>query len=482
MKLPGRIIAVMAALTGLATAFSPGAANADDTAGGRVTYAEDVAPILNNNCVTCHRPGQIAPMSLLSFQDARPWAKSIRTAVSDKTMPPWHADPAYGHFLNARMLTDAQIRTIEEWVDQGAQPGDLSKAPEPTIDTSTEWAIGTPDQIFEMPKYEVADDVEDLYMHFLVPADFPEDRDITEMEIHAGNPALVHHVLVFALPASMGAKSIFEDPNTAMRSDFITGWAPGTDPLKYGPGYAKRLKAHNNLLFQLHFHKTPGPGTGGWDQSKLAVKFADKPVENPTMTAWIMNLELLIPPGDPNYVSTSQFEFKSDGYILGYTPHMHLRGKEASYTAYYPDGKQEILLHVPRYDFNWQTFYTLAEPKFVPKGTIVKSVQRYDNSANNPANPDPTQEVHFSEATTDEMHIGFMEYAYVDKNVIAQKYGFPEGFNIYEFRQKNQARYEARAQQEREAMKAFQEKQQQSGQAPEFVPADAAGAPTAGGI
>lgn len=467
-------------MAGVAAMFAAAPAAADDAPGGKVTYAEHVAPIMNTSCVVCHRPGQIGPMSLLSYQDARPWAKSIKQAVAGRTMPPWHADPAYGHFRNERTLTEDQIRTISAWVDQGAQAGDLSKVPPVPIDTSAEWIIGQPDQVFEMPEYEVADDVEDLYMHFLVPANFAEDKDIVSMEIKAGAQEMVHHVLIFALPASMGEASVFDDPRTATRSDFITGWAPGTDPLVYKEGFAKRLKKGNNLLFQVHYHKTPGPGTGGVDKSRFAVKYAPEPVANPTMTAWIMDLELRIPPGEANYTSTSQFQFKTDGRILGYTPHMHLRGKEYTFEAHYPDGKVETLLHVPRYDFNWQTFYSYAEEKFMPKGTIIKAIAKFDNSANNPNNPDPAQTVTFSEKTTDEMHIGFMEYAYDDKKVIAQKYGFPEGFNMQAFRQREQARIAAQDAEHRQAMQEFKEKQHNE-QAPSFVPADAAAPATAGG-
>lgn len=465
----------LAALAGFAGLLAGVPATADDAPGGVVTYAEQVAPIINNNCVTCHRPGQIGPMSLLDYKDVRPWAKSIKQVVTGRTMPPWHADAKHhGQFANERTLSDEQIHTIAAWVDQGAKPGNLAVAPKPDIDTSTVWSIGVPDQVFEMPEYAVPDEVEDQYMHFLIPAGFEEDRDIVSMEIRAGAPEVVHHVLVFALPPGMGENSVFEDGGTALRSDFITGWAPGTDPLTYKDGYAKRLKKGHNLLFQVHYHKTPGPGTGAVDKSQLAVKFADELSPNPTMTAWIMDLELKIPPGAENYVSTSQFEFKSDGHILGYTPHMHLRGREATYTAYYPDGTEEVLLHVPSYDFNWQTFYSLKEPKFIPKGTIVKSVARYDNSANNPFNPDPTQTVYFSEATTDEMHIGFMEYAYTDKAVIAQKFGFPEGFNMYEFQQRERARYAERDAQHRAAQEAFHKQQQSSAQP--------AGVATAGGL
>lgn len=458
----------LAALAGLAALFAAGPAAADDATGGSVTYAEDVAPIVNQNCVQCHRPGQIGPMSMLDYKDVRPWAKSIKQVVTERTMPPWHADAAHdGEFLNERKLSEEDIRTIAAWVDQGARPGNLANAPQPDIDTSTVWAIGEPDAVFEMPEYFVPDEVEDQYMHFLVPAGFEEDKDIVEMEIRAGATDIVHHVLVFALPPGMGEESVFDDGRTALSSDFITGWAPGTDPLTYREGFAKRLKAGYNLLFQLHYHKEPGPGTGGLDQSQLAVKFADEPVEHPTMTAWIMDLELKIPPGAERHVSTSQFEFKSDGLVLGYTPHMHLRGQEAKYVAHYPDGTEEILLHVPRYDFNWQTFYTLKEPKFIPKGTVIKSIAVYDNSANNPANPDPTQTVYFSEATTDEMHIGFMEYTYLDKDVIAQKFGFPEGFNMYEFRQREAQRYQERMEQRRQAQEAFEEQQGEEGEAAE---------------
>lgn len=434
-------IAVFGILGATPTAYADDNALDSGETSAPITYAKDVAPIINAECVSCHRPGQIGPMSLTNYQDVRPWAKSIRNTVVDRSMPPWHADPAYGDFSNERRLTEDQIQTIAAWVDAGSRSGDLSTAPEPDIDTSVVWAIGQPDQVFTMEPHEVADEIEDRYEHFLIPAGFEEDKDIVAVEIRAGDPGMVHHVLVFAMPPGMGGASVFEDAGTALSAEFITGWAPGTDPLRYREGYAKRLKAGHNLLFQVHYHKEPGPGTGGIDQSSLAVKFADSPVSDPTKTAWIMDLELEIPPGEANYESVSLFEFKTDGHILGYAPHMHLRGKNYRFEALYPDGKVETLLDVPRYDFNWQTFYTLSTEKFMPAGTKIRATARFDNSADNPANPDPSQTVYFSEKTTDEMHIGFMEYAYVDKMVKAQKFGFPEGFNLFEFQQRQRERY-----------------------------------------
>lgn len=424
-------------LTGLLAWTAPQEAAADDAATlSNVTYAKDIAPILNENCSTCHRPEQVAPMSLLNYQQVRPWAKSIKKAVVEGTMPPWHASPDYGEFKGARVLSSEDIGKIVAWVDQGARGGDLSQAPpEPQFDDVT-WRIGKPDALFTMTEpFHVSDDVVDRYEHFVIPASHPEDRDIVAMEIRAGAAEVVHHVLVYAIPNSVDNPNIFEDPTTAIQAKFITGWAPGTDPLFYSDDYGKRLPANHDLIFQLHYHKEAGPGTGATDQSTFAVKFADEPVERPATTAWIMDPLIQIPPHDPNYESISQFTFKNDGHILNMVPHMHLRGKDFRFVALYPDGKEEILLDVPRYDFNWQTVYENQEPKFVPKGTVIRAIAHFDNSADNPYNPDPTQTVIFNEATTDEMMIGFMEYAYVDKSVPQTKWGFPENFDYAKMQQ-----------------------------------------------
>ena len=424
-------------LLGLLAWTTPLRAVADDAATlSNVTYAKDIAPILNENCSTCHRPQQVAPMSLLNYRQVRPWAKSIKTSVVEGTMPPWHANPEYGDFKGARVLTKEEIGKIVAWVDQGARGGDLSKAPaEPTFDDET-WRIGKPDALFSMVEpFQVADDVVDQYEHFIIPAANPEDRDIAAMEIRAGAKEVVHHVLVYAIPSTVGNANIFEDPTTAIQAKFITGWAPGTDPLVYQGGYGKRIPANHDLIFQLHYHKEAGPGTGAVDQSTLAVKFSEKPVERPATTAWIMDPLIQIPPHEANYESISMFKFANDGHILNMVPHMHLRGKDFKYVATYPDGTEETLLDVPGYDFNWQTVYEYNEPKLVPKGTVVRAIAHFDNSADNPYNPDPTQTVIFNEATTDEMMIGFMEYAYVDQSVPQMKWGFPENFDYGKMQQ-----------------------------------------------
>ncbi|MBI1785721.1 alkyl hydroperoxide reductase [Candidatus Sumerlaeota bacterium] len=401
----------------------------DDAAKNPVNYAKDIAPILNQRCVVCHRPGQIGPMSLLSYEEARPWAKSIKKAVSSRTMPPWGADPGYGKFSNDCRLSDHDLEVVSAWVDQGAPAGDLSQAPEKPKFDDDRFIFGKPDQIFQMEPYKVGDDVDDHYEHVIVQNTNAEDKWISAAEIRPGASKMVHHVLIFLVPKDKTVTSLFEDPTVFLNSTFLTGWGPGTNPVVYPAGYGKVLPATHNILFQIHYHKETGPGTGGTDQSALAFRYADQPIKNPTTTAWVMDPTIRIPAGDGNYQSVSTFKFVDDGRILGLVPHMHLRGKDFKFEAFYPDGSTETLLWVPKFDFNWQIAYTLAEPKAIPKGTVVKATAHWDNSPQNPNNPDPKADVYFGEATTDEMMIGFMEYTYDNRKNSQGKFGLPEGMN-----------------------------------------------------
>ncbi len=399
---------------------------ADDAPSAQVTYAKDVAPIMYSRCTECHRQGQIGPMSLLNFEETRPWAKSIKKTVAAKTMPPWFADPQYGHFKNDANLTEAEIKTIVSWVDQGAPSGDLSKAPPQPTYAEGGYGIGVPDEVFKMAPYTVSDDLEDHYEHVIVENPNTEDKWISSTEIRPGNKTMVHHVLVFLIPKGKQVRNLFEDPSVFMSMNFVTGWAPGTNALNYPESYGKLLPANSNVLLQIHYHKTPGPGTGGVDQSEFAVKYAKTPVTNPTTTAWVMDPTIRIPAGEPRYESISSFKFVDSGKILGLVPHMHLRGTDFMFEAEYPDGSKEILLSVPKWDFNWQIAYTMAEPKVMPKGTVVRAIAHWDNSAANPNNPDPNQDVYFGEATTEEMMIGFMEYSYDNYKKQQGKFGLPE--------------------------------------------------------
>lgn len=390
-------------------------------AGSQVTYADDVAPIIYNNCSSCHRPGQIGPMSLLSFEEARPWAKSIAKVVAERSMPPWKGTSEHRKFKNDARLSEADIDTIVRWVKSGAKSGDLSKAPAPPTFVDGGWRIGTPDAIFTMEPYTISDDDEDVYIWRTIENHLTEDKWIKAIEIKSTYPQGTHHNLTFLVPKGE------EGGNRNQVRDLFTGWAPGTDELFYTPGTGKLLPADHDILFQMHYHKEPGEGTGGTDQTSIAVLFADGPVEHPITTAWILDPTLDIPAGESNYRAESVFRFIDKGRIYSFTPHMHVRGKDISYIAEYPDGTKETLLEIPAWDFNWQINYKLTEPIEVPRGTKVRVVAHFDNSADNPWNPDPTTDVRWGEKTTDEMMIGFMDYIYLKRKKYQRTMALPEG-------------------------------------------------------
>jgi mono/diheme cytochrome c family protein len=411
------IIALVPALA------AAGANNAADVA--QVTWAEHVAPILFDNCAGCHRPGQTAPMSLLSYEEARPWAKSIRKATYERAMPPWFANPEHGDFVEDSRLDEDQIGLISAWVEAGAPAGDLSAAPTPPVFTD-EWRSGTPDVVLTMDPFEVTDEMEDHYQWVKVSNPLDEDRWIKTIEVRPTFMDGAHHNLTYIAPAGTTLESIQGAGRTDM--DFVAGWAPGVVPMTYKEGYGKLLPAKSSIFFQMHYHKTPGPGTGGIDETSVGLHFYEGEVENQVATMWIVDPMLNIPPGESNYQSVSVFEVPHEAEIFNFTPHMHLRGKAMRFTATYPDGREEILLDVPDYDFNWQLTYTPSEPLVVPAGTRIDLAAMFDNSADNPANPDPAATVTFGEKTTDEMMIGFLDYTFVeqDKQADMPTYSVPE--------------------------------------------------------
>jgi mono/diheme cytochrome c family protein len=394
-----------------ALAASPSNTSTDT---GKVTWAEHVAPILYQGCVTCHRPGQTAPMSLLTWSEARPWARSIRQVTQNGTMPPWFANPAHGKFVEDPRLTEEQIDLIARWVAAGAPAGDLEQAPEPPTFTS-EWLIGEPDVVFTMEPFEVADDVEDHYQWLKVENHLTEDRWIKAIEVHPTFVEAVHHQLTYLGPPDATVQSV-QGAGT-LDLDFVSGWGPGVAPLAYPEGYGMLLSAGATVFFQMHYHKTPGPGTGGIDQSSVGMTFYDQKPENRITTLWIVDPALDIPAGEASYPSSSSFTAEHDAVIFDFTPHMHLRGRAMRFTAEYPSGEPEVLLDVVDYDFNWQLTYTPTEPKRIPAGTRIVVDAVFDNSADNPLNPDPTVPVRFGEKTTDEMMVGFLHYSFVDKEL-----------------------------------------------------------------
>jgi hypothetical protein len=401
------------------------------------TFTGDVAPIFYQNCTSCHRPGEIAPMSLLTYKDARPWARAIRDRVSAGTMPPWHADPAHGDFANDRRLTDRDKDTIVRWVDAGAPEGDPANLP-PSPRYADGWQIGEPDAVFTMTEdYSIPASGTVEYKYFQVQTNFTEDKWIRAIESRPGNRAVVHHVIVFArdpkpapkpaapaagtpapkpAPTFMFAEGMDEPENPeadakkkAPLNDrpapkqmgaYLGGFAPGQSVRVYAPGTAVRLPAGAVLTFQMHYTTNGTPTT---DRTKVGVVFASEPPAREVKITALVNQNFTIPAGAPSQRVDADVTLTRDVVVWSVLPHTHVRGKRWEYQATYPDGRVETILAVPKYDFNWQTEYVFKEPLKLPKGTKIHSSAWYDNSANNKANPDPSADVHWGDQTWDEM-------------------------------------------------------------------------------
>jgi mono/diheme cytochrome c family protein len=367
------------------------------------TYSRDVAPILNESCVSCHRPNQIGPMSLQSYEEVRPWAKSVARNVENGEMPPWHADPEFGRFANDRSLEPAEVDAIVRWAANGAPEGDPADLPpQPELPTD-EWLLGEPDLIVTLDEVQVPAGKTDLFPKLVGKVMLPEDRWIRAVEIMPGNRKVVHHVISFQV------KGFDVDP----QGGWIGAWAAGTDPMVFPEGTGRLLEKGANILADMHYHPAD---TDEVDQTRIGLHFHGGEVGKELVNVWINNDGFEIPAGEANHEVRASYTFWQGGKIMGLIPHMHYRGRDFSFTANYPDGSSEVLLRVPRWDFNWQTSYQLAEPISVPAGTRVETVAHYDNSTANPDNPDPKRDVGFGLESYDEMMIGFVDFV-VDEGV-----------------------------------------------------------------
>jgi hypothetical protein len=437
------------AAVGLVAAFCllPSTSASDRKKG--VTFTKDVAPILFKNCAGCHRPDDIAPMSLLSYKEARPWARSIKEKVLSRAMPPWPADPSYGDFSNDASLSQDEIKTIAAWVDGGAKQGDPHDLP-PAPKFSDRWEVGKPDVVLSMQQ-EWAGEASgpDDNIEFTVPTGFTEDRWVQAVEFRPANKRAVHHAVVLiqtpemmksgqagatssTAPADGGARSIFrtEGTNRQVRDDVpiiddgcstpggggggnnarfaLTVYAPGRNADVWPEGTAKLIPAGSNLIFQMHYSKATGRPEK--DCSSVALVFARKPVEKMIVSLDVMNFYFRIPAGAANHEVTACSTFKKGVQLVSFMPHMHTRGKDMRYEAIYPDGRRETLLNVPRYNFYWQTLYKLRKPVPIAAGTRIAVTAHFDNSKRNKYNPDPSRAVRFGDSTTDEMLAGFVDY------------------------------------------------------------------------
>jgi peroxiredoxin len=384
-----------------------------------VTYAKDVAPILQKHCVECHHAGAIAPFSLTSYEETIGWVDTIRQVLDQQRMPPWHANPLYGHFANDSRLPERDKKLIEEWIDNGAPEGDPKDLPK-SIQFVEGWRIPKPDLILSIPKpYHVPAQGTVPYEFIVVDPGFKEDKWVRAAEIRPSNRGVVHHVLVFVQPPG-GERAVEHGPKG--QRGFITHWlagmVPGSRPMILPEGQARRIPAGSRLLFQIHYTVNGTPQT---DQTSMGLVFADpKTVRKEVTTEMVFNPKLLIPPGVADQQIEGEDTIAEDTLVLSMTPHTHVRGKAFRFEATYPDGKQEILLDVPHYDFNWQNTYVLATPKLLPKGTRLHCVAHYDNSADNPSNPDPDAQVRWGEQTWEEMMIGYYEAVHASQNLVKE--------------------------------------------------------------
>jgi peroxiredoxin/mono/diheme cytochrome c family protein len=365
---------------------------------GDVTWSNQIARLFQNRCVECHRPGEIGPFPLTSYEEAVGWGPTILEVVNDGRMPPWLANPQYGHFANDASLTDEEKQLLATWVKNGTPEGDPAELPPPR-EFAEGWRIGEPDQIIYMSDepYDVPAEGVVKYQYFTVDPGWTEDKWIEVAEARPDNRAIVHHILAFVVPP--GASREFRGQSSAI------GYAPGLPPTKFPPGVAIKAPKGCQLVFQMHY--TPN-GSPQKDRSCVGFRFADPAtVKREAGGGMAANLSIEIPPGADDYEVKSKYRFRRDTLLVNMTPHMHLRGKAFRFEAEYPDGTTEVLLDVPRYDFNWQLRYELAEPKLMPKGTWIRCTALFDNSEHNLANPNPNEAVRWGDQTWEEMMIGW---------------------------------------------------------------------------
>lgn len=415
-----------------------------------ITFNRDVAPIFYEKCVSCHHANDIAPMSLMTYKEAKPWAAAIRQAVLTKKMPPWKADPHYGKWSNDFSLSQEEIATIAGWAESGKLEGEAKALPKaPVFDTG--WKIGKPDVVLSIPEYKLEATGPDEYTYITVPTNFKEDRWVIAAELKPGNRKIVHHAHVFVkenapkpaggeapklTPAQEYSKWLrihegsleFIRPEAPVINDgcavddngvfpgskegdlqsLISSFLPGREPDVYPPGTARLIKAGSSLNFQIHYSRATGKTE--FDISSVGLIFAKEPPRQIARRIDLSNHMFRIPAGASNHEVTECHTFTKDIYITSLTPHMHLRGKAMKIDVVDPEGKRDTLLNVPAYDFQWQITYRAARPIFVKKGSRIAITAHFDNSANNPANPNPAIPIRWGAASEVEMMDGWIEY------------------------------------------------------------------------
>ena len=371
-----------------------------------VTFHRDVLPILQNRCQQCHRRGELAPFDLAEYADVSNWAETIKEVVEARRMPPWLAHPEHGTFVNDASLPAEELSTLVRWVDQGAPEGDARQAPSPP-QWQTGWNIGEPDAVFTMPTaFQVSTQGTIDYQHVAVSEVFTEDKWVQAVECRAGNPAVVHHILALLHDPTNEKQS-----QNGLRGGFFAAAAPGTMFQVFPPGQAKKIPKGSQLVLQLHYTAN---GTAQEDRSKVGVIYSKEPPQHEIRTYALADPKFKIPPGDGDYTRSRTITLPVDLEITELFPHLHLRGKSfefrAKYPAGYENGREQVLLQVPRWDFNWQLTYRFQQPLKLPRGTQLTIKAVWDNSAGNPNNPDHRQSVGWGDQTWNEMFVGYANY------------------------------------------------------------------------
>ncbi|REJ73104.1 MAG: cytochrome c [Acidobacteria bacterium] len=377
---------------------------AGTAANAEVTWARDVAPLIQAKCQECHRPKGLAPFSLVEYEQVRAWSRSIRREVGRGTMPPWGLDPEVGEWANDPTFTPEERRRLFAWLEGGMPFGDEADLPPPR-EFHDEWSIGKPDMVFEMPR-EVTVPAEGVvaYQHFVTELGLDEDLWVQAAEVIPGNRQVVHHVIVFLQPP--GGRSSGDGFTNTMLDVYAPGSPPGITP----PGVARKIPAGSKLLWQVHYTPT---GEEQRDRSKFGIVLADEPPRQILRTATVVDTDFEIPPYASDHRVEAEATIPRDATIYSFTPHMHYRGKSMDFLLVYPDGREELVCSIPDYDFDWQLDYRLKTPLEVPGGTRLRVVAHFDNSRDNPDNPDPSQSVRWGEQTWEEMMMGgiFLSWA-----------------------------------------------------------------------
>ena len=373
----------------------------DSVEGATVNFANQVSRVLQRNCVECHREGEIGPFSLETYEEAIGWADMMLEVIEEKRMPPWHADENTGAFSNARSMTEEDKQILRDWVDQGTPMGDVADLPDPVKYVSGWRLPREPDRVVKMSKrpYEIPADETVEYQYFVVDPEFTEDRWISAAEVVPGNRSVVHHSIVFIRPP---------DGKRARGVGWLAAYVPGQTPLKYAPNRARFVPKGSRLVFQMHY--TPN-GTPQKDVTKIGLVFADESeIENELLTMMAMDQDFEIPPNTASHkVEVNRWGLPRKGVLLSVSPHMHYRGKSFTSTIVANDKTVTPIIDVPRYDFNWQHRYELADPISLANVRRLQGTVEFDNSKDNPFNPDPTQLVSWGDQTWEEMAIAFYD-------------------------------------------------------------------------